>query len=155
MKPIAIVCGLVCLLTAACMRSAGLPGDVTGAYEQAFTRDDLPATVALFAEDAEILPQDGPVVSGRTDIEQFLKNQMTPVISFDTETDMSIVRGDLAVEQGHYRVRDVRRGSDIEEGKYVHVWRRAGGDWKLYRVIYNTDVAADTEVSVAQAVEPE
>lgn len=153
MKPIAMVCGLGCLLVSGCMRDAGLPGEVTGKYELAFTRDDLPATVALFAEDAEILPQDGPVVSGRADIEQFLKDQMTPVISFDTETDMSIVRGDLAVEQGHYRVRDVRRGSDIEEGKYVHVWRRAGGDWKLYRVIYNTDVAAATEVSVAQAAE--
>lgn len=153
MKPIAFACGLGGLLVSGCMGANRLPGEVTGAYELAFTRDDLPATVALFADDAQILPQDGPVVSGREAIEEFLKNQMTPVISFDTETDMSMVRGDLGVEQGHYRVRDVRRGSDIEEGKYVHVWRRTGGDWKLYRVIYNTDVAAHTEVSVAQAVE--
>jgi len=38
MKPIAIVCGLGCLLASGCMRNAGLPGEVTGAYELAFTR---------------------------------------------------------------------------------------------------------------------
>ena len=53
-----------------------------------------------------------------------------------------MVRNDIAIEQGQYRVRDVRRGSDIEEGKYLHVWRNRGTGWKLYRVMYNTDVAA-------------
>ncbi len=76
---------------------------------------------------------------------------MTPVVSFNTEADMSMIRADIAIEQGHYRVRDVRRGSDIEEGKYMHVWRNRGTGWKLYRVMYNTDVSAPTSVSVAQA----
>jgi hypothetical protein len=35
----------------------------------------------------------------------------------------------------------------------VHVWRRQGGEWKLYRMIYNTDVAPDAQVSVAQSTE--
>ncbi len=39
---------------------------------------------------------------------------------------MSLIRNDIAIEQGHYRVRDVRRGSDVEEGKYLHVWRNRG-----------------------------
>jgi hypothetical protein len=76
---------------------------------------------------------------------------MTPVVSFNTDSEMTMVRNDIAIEQGQYRVRDVRRGSDIEEGKYLHVWRNRGSGWKLYRVMYNTDVARDTEVSVAQA----
>jgi hypothetical protein len=50
-------------------------------------------------------------------------------------------------------VRDVRRGSDVEEGKYLHVWRNRGHGWKLYRVMYNTDMSAPTAVSVAQATE--
>ncbi len=144
-----MACGLAGLLLAACSRNETLPASVTGAYEQAFNRDDVAACVALFTDDAQILPQHGPIVTGREGIEQFLKNQMTPVASFNTETDMTLVRGDIGIEQGHYRVRNVRRGSDIEHGKYVHVWRRSGGDWKMYRMIYNTDVAPDTDVSVA------
>lgn len=155
-RRIVFACWPVLLLgLAACSSNEQLPRSVVQSFEQAFNADDLPACLALFADDAQILPEHGPIVTGRADIEQFLKDQMTPVISFNTETDMSLVRRDLAVEQGHYRVRDVRRGSDVEAGKYVHIWRNVGGKWKLYRMIYNTDVESATEVSVASAPEGE
>lgn len=128
-----------------------LPKSVVQSFEQAFNADDLDACLALFDEDAQILPERGPAVSGREGIAAFLKDQMTPVVSFNTEADMSLIRNDIAIEQGHYLVRDVRRGSDIEAGKYMHVWRNRGAGWKLYRVMYNTDVAQPTAVSVAQA----
>lgn len=135
------------------VRSEALPKSVVQSFEQAFNADDLDATVALFDDEAQILPERGPAVTGREGISQFLKDQMTPVVSFNTEAEMSMVRNDIAIEQGQYRVRDVRRGSDVEEGKYMHVWRNRGQGWKLYRVMYNTDVAPPTAVSVAQAAE--
>lgn len=133
--------------------SEALPKSVTQSFEQAFNADDLDATVALFDDDAQILPERGPAVSGRAGIAEYLKDQMTPAVTFNTDSEMTMVRNDLAIEQGQYRVRDIRRGSDIEEGKYLHVWRNRGSGWKLYRVMYNTDVARDTEVSVAQSEE--
>jgi ketosteroid isomerase-like protein len=128
-----------------------LPKSVVQSFEQAFNADDMEACLALFDEEAQILPERGPAVSGREGIAAYLKDQMTPVVSFNTEADMSLVRNDIAIEQGHYLVRDVRRGSDIEAGKYMHVWRNRGNGWKLYRVMYNTDVAPPAAVSVAQA----
>ena len=136
-----------------CSQSGTLPGDVTGAWEQAFTRHDLPACLALFTDDAEILPQHGPKVKGAKEIEAYLQDSMNKRVSYDTDTEMSIVRDDLAVEQGRYVVRNVRRGLDVEAGKYLHVWRRVGNDWKLYRMIYNTDVEPRTEVSIEPARE--
>ena len=150
-KVASMVCGVICL--AGCSQEGTLPGSVTGAFEQAFSRDDLAACVELFTDDAQILVEHGPVIAGREDIQHFLSEQITPIISFNTEADMTTVRSDLGIEQGHYRVRDVRRGSDVEEGKYIHVWRKQGGDWKLWRVIWNADVSPDTEVSVSQAPE--
>lgn len=131
--------------------SDSLPKSVVQSFEQAFNADDLEACLALFDEEAQILPERGAAVSGREGISAYLKDQMTPVVSFNTEADMSLIRNDIAIEQGHYLVRDVRRGSDIEAGKYMHVWRNRGTGWKLYRVMYNTDVAPPTAVSVAQA----
>lgn len=149
--------GVTCILCAAailgCSRSDTLPASVTSALEQAFTSHDLPGTVALFADDAQILPQHGPAIRGRQEIEEYFKDSMTPKVVYDTDTEMTLVRGDLAVEQGRYRVRNVRRGSDVEEGKYLHVWRRVDNDWKLYRIIYNTDVEPRTEVSIEPARE--
>ena len=130
-----------------------LPKSVVQSFERAFNADDLDACLALFDDEAQILPERGPAVSGREGIATYLKDQMTPVVSFNTEVDMSMIRANIAIEQGHFRVRDVRRGSDIEEGKYMHVWRNRGHGWKLYRVMYNTDVATSTAVSVAQATE--
>src|SRR3954469_1421311 len=150
MKTIGAICGLLCLAVTGCASDDTLPRSVVQAFEQAFNKDDIAACVALFTEDAQILPEHGPIVSGREGIKQFLKDQMTPVVMFDTNDDMTLVREDLAIEQGTYRVRDVRRGEDIELGKYLHVWRNVNGDWKLYRMIYNTDVAPRTEVSVTQ-----
>lgn len=132
-------------------RSESLPKSVVQSFEQAFNADDLDAAVALFDDDAQILPERGPAVSGREGIAAYLEDQMTPVVSFNTEADMSLIRNDIAIEQGHYRVRDVRRGSDVEEGKYLHVWRNRGQGWKLYRVMYSTDMATPTTVSIAQA----
>jgi ketosteroid isomerase-like protein len=146
-----------CVLCAAsilgCARPDTLPTDVTGALEQAFSRHDVAASVALFTDDAEILPQHGAPIRGREAIESYFKNSMAPMFTYDTDTEMTLVRGDLGIEQGRYRVRNVRRGSDVEEGKYLHVWRRDGNDWKLYRIIYNTDFEPRTEVSVEPARE--
>jgi ketosteroid isomerase-like protein len=136
-----------------CSRTDTLPADVTGALEQAISRHDLAASVALFSDDAQILPQHGPAVRGRQEIEAYLNEWTTPKVTYDTDTELTLVRGDLGVEQGRYRIRNVRRGSDVEDGKYLHVWRRVGNDWKLYRIIYNTDVAPRTEVSIEPARE--
>jgi ketosteroid isomerase-like protein len=152
MKTIGLLCLMLCLFLAACSQST-LPRETVQAFEQAFNRDDVDGAVALFTDDAQILPQNGPVVIGKANITEFLRDQMTPVVSFNTDTDLSLVRGDIAIEQGHYSVRNVRRGSDIEEGKYLHVWRNVGGQWKIYRIMYNTDVAPAANVSVAVAEE--
>ena len=68
----------MCVLCAAsmlgCSRTDTLPADVTGALEQAITRHDLAASVALFADDAQILPQHGPAVRGRQEIEAYLND---------------------------------------------------------------------------------
>jgi len=146
-----------CILCAAaicgCSRDETLPADVTSALEQAITRHDIAGSVAVFADDAQILPQHGPAIRGHKEIEAYFQDTITPRFVYDTDTEMTLVSGDLGVEQGRYRIRNVRRGSDVEEGKYLHVWRRIGGDWKLYRMIYNTDVEPRTEVSVEPARE--
>ena len=151
MKTIGLSCLMPCLVLLAACGQSTLPRETVQAFESAFNRDDVDGCLALFTDDAQILPQNGPVVTGKANIGEFLREQMTPVASFNTEADLSLVRGDMAIEQGHYRVRNVRRGSDIEEGKYMHVWRNVGGEWKIYRIMYNTDVAPAANVSVAAA----
>jgi ketosteroid isomerase-like protein len=148
--PLAQVTCLILLVLPlfACSRNQELSADVLHSFELAFTRDDIDACMALFADDAQILPEHGEIIASRDGIKAYLQSQMTPVVSFNTMADMSLVRSDIAVEQGRFKFRDTRIGADIEWGKYIHIWKKVKGDWKLYRVIYNTDVAPAGEVSV-------
>lgn len=151
MKALAIMCGLVCCGLIGCSNhsSRTLPAEVTRAFEEAVGTDDPAKAGELFTEDAEILTQERPVVKGREEIKQYLADQMNPMILFDTTTEMSVVRGDIALETGKYTFRDTRRGADIEYGKYMTVWRKDGDHWKIFRTMFNTDEPTGTRVSVA------
>ena len=155
MKAVAIACAIVAA-TSACgnQDGPGLPRDVTSAFEEAFASKDAAKAAALFTSDGQIFEQDRPAVH-REEMETFLAEHMDPILMFDTTTEQSFDRGDLGVEVGSYRFRDTRRGSDVETGKYIHIWRKEGGQWKLYRTMYSTDRSVKVDVSVTRAdIEP-
>ena len=87
------------------------------------------------------------MVRGRSAILAYFRDQVARDISFDTDTTVNIVSGDLAFEQGTYRVRDVRRGVDVEYGEFLNVWRRTDGKWKSYRSMFNTTEAPRVDVT--------
>lgn len=130
-------------------REEGLPAEVTSALETAYTRGDVDACVEVYAEDAEIIAPDSPVVRGKKAIAAFYKDQVARDISFDTDSTLSIVRGDLAIEQGTYRVRNVRIGENVEYGEYLNVWRRSEGRWRAFRSMYNVVMSRHVGVSVS------
>jgi ketosteroid isomerase-like protein len=138
------------LATSGCgVRDEQLPDSAVTALEQAFNRGDVTGCAEVYTEDAEIIPEDGPVVRGRKGIIEFFKDQVARDISFDTDTTFSAVRGDLGVEQGTYRIRDVQRGVDVEYGDYLNVWRRVNGQWRAFRSMYNITMAQKSDISVA------
>ena len=127
-----------------------LPAAVTTALEAAFNKGDIQACADLYTEDAVIIPEEGSKVSGREAIQRFFTDQVAREIAFDTDTTVSVVSGDLAVEQGTYRIRNVVRGVDVEYGDYLNVWRMTKGQWKAYRSMYNVTMSRGSAVSVSE-----
>jgi ketosteroid isomerase-like protein len=126
-----------------------LPHNVTTALETAFNRGDIQACANLYTDDAEIIAEDAPTVSGKSAIERFFGEQVAREISFDTDTRVSVVSGDVAFEHGTYRIRNVVQGVEVEQGDYLNVWRRTNGQWKAYRSMYNVTMSPNVAVSVA------
>lgn len=135
-------------LTACGSSDAHLPKEVTNALEVCFNRNDAQACTDLFRDDAEIFPHGASVVRGREAIHDWFRQQVATEFMFDTESKEQLLRDGIAIDQGTYRIRNVMAGKDVELGNYLHVWTRGGGDWKLYRVMYNTEVAPRASVSV-------
>jgi len=149
-----------CLLAAASGGLAGcasqqeeLPKEVLTQLETAFNKEDVKSCVDVFTDDAEIIAEDAPVVRGKQAITHFFEDQVARDISFDTDTTVNIVSGDIAVEQGTYRVRNVNVGQVVEYGEFLNIWRRVGGQWKSYRTMYNVTEAPRTDISVEPAEE--
>jgi ketosteroid isomerase-like protein len=86
-----------------------------------------------------------PAFKGKDAIRQFWGGFLgMGAINLALFSDDVMQRDDLAVETGHYEVSITPKGAAAatDSGKYVVVWRRIGGQWKLERDIFNTNLPA-------------
>ena len=142
---------IACADLVGCSSADGrLPPAVTTEVARDFNEGDALRTAADYTDDAQILAPQHPAVQGKTAIVAFFKANIDKYLGFGNETTWSLVRGDVAIEQGVYSVRNVRIGANVETGKYIRIWRRtSNGTWKLYRDMYSSDSEAPAAVSVS------
>jgi ketosteroid isomerase-like protein len=134
------------LMLMACAEFAGcakdddrLPQAVTTAVARDFNQGDALRAAANYTADAQILPPRNPIIEGRPAIAAFFQANIDKYISYGNDTKWSAVKGDMAIEQGVYNVRNVRVGQDVETGKYIRIWRKNNGMWMLYRDMFSPD----------------
>jgi len=147
--PLATAALAVPLLVGCATHEGTLPNDLTTALASAFTKGDVAACTALYSDDAEIISDSTHPVRGKEAIAEFFRQQVARDILFSTDSSVSVVRGDLAMDQGTYRVRNVNRGVDVELGSYLNVWRLKDGQWRVFRSMYNVTMSPRAAVSVA------
>jgi uncharacterized protein (TIGR02246 family) len=115
---------------------------MNGRFVEAFNRGDAAGAVAIYTEDATILPPGSPRVHGREGIRQFWQAVMdSGVRAVALQTDDLEVAGELAREIGTATL--TIRGDGGQEqtatAKFVVVWKRQGGEWRWHTDIWNTD----------------
>jgi ketosteroid isomerase-like protein len=52
--------------------------------------------------------------------------------------------GAMINEEGSYELQD-EKGQTIDKGKYIVVWKKTASGWKMYRDIFNTDLAGSEQ----------
>ena len=103
-----------------------------------FRAADAGAVADCYTDDAQLLPANSEPVSGRGAIESFWRGAMgMGIASVNLETLEVEGQGDLAVEVGRYTLAGADGGA-LDNGKYVVVWHRDAGTWKLHRDIWTT-----------------
>jgi uncharacterized protein (TIGR02246 family) len=129
----------------------------TGADEQAIrghvdrwlqlvTAKDAAGIAELYAEDGAVMPPNAPIGKGRAAIQQTWASMMqTPGFSLTFVPEQILVSssGDMALDRGTYRLAIAPDGApQTDTGKYVVVWRKIGGEWKVAADIFNSDLPA-------------
>lgn len=113
------------------------------AWLDAAARRDLSAMMANYAVNAQELLPDMPAIVGRDSIRAFYESVIEQLPRFTHDfapEDITVASsGDLAVVRGTYRFTpDTLKPQEVQEGKYVGVWRYDDGEWRLFINISNT-----------------
>lgn len=113
----------------------------SAAWEAAWNAGDAAAVAAVYAEDAVVLPPGSEPVEGRAAIQAFWQAAMDadPGVTTDIETVEADVMGDVAIERGTY-VDTGPDGGHRDHGKFLAIWTRVDGEWKILRDIFNSSM---------------
>jgi ketosteroid isomerase-like protein len=117
--------------------------NLTAANIQATLAGDCEAANAMFAEDAVLLPQDGPMVEGRAAMTAACEAEEATIQDFRIASAQIGGYGDLAFDRGTWSETFV--SEDMAEpltitGKYVLISRKQADDSWLWTVlIWNLD----------------
>jgi uncharacterized protein (TIGR02246 family) len=111
---------------------ARTPEEVDALFEQGISAGDAAAVVALYAEDAVLIPQPGQEVSGRAAIEQSLQAMTGGGVKIKMNVVNTITAGDTAVIYNDWTgAFTTAEGATVElSGKAIEVVRRQpDGSW--------------------------
>ena len=115
---------------------------MTAAWLDAYNAGDVEKIVAMYAEDAVLMPPHAPVASGQAGIRSFLQTDTAGAKSAGVKLipgpATAGVVGDMGWESGSYTVND-SSGKTVDSGSYLAVSRKVDGKWLLIRDTYNSD----------------
>ena len=125
--------------------STGIRDAIAAANKQfmaAFDGGDAAGVASLYTQGSQLLPPNADVMAGRGAIQAFWQGAMDMGIkSAQMEIDEVEAHGDTAIEVSTYTLRG-EGGQALDQGKYIVIWKREDGQWKLHRDIFNSSLPA-------------
>jgi ketosteroid isomerase-like protein len=104
-------------------------------FLQLFALNNSSDIAACYTEDAQMLTAGISPVRGRAAIESVFKFTNAPGHTLEFQTEDLDVQGATAIEIGAYVRRDRHRAS-VDRGRYMVVWKRVDGEWKIHRDMF-------------------
>ena len=115
-------------------------------FSAAYLRGDVATMVALYTDDAVIFPERSAAISGTDAIARYWTTRPGRRVTRHAMTPSRIVvDGRHAYDHGTYEIAGERDGTPWgpTRGKYVVVWRREPGGWRMALDIWNSGPAAE------------
>ncbi len=137
------------LLIATLLCGAALPAlaqDASGArdasskFTAALSGGDAQTAASFFTEDAVALPPGRGPLNGKADIQRFLGTMTHAVKNLKyVPDDVKAIDDNTAREVGTFSFK--MQSNDVD-GKYLLIWTKVGGDWKITADMWNRSSSA-------------
>jgi ketosteroid isomerase-like protein len=113
--------------------------ELTKEYLAAAKARDAAKVASFYAEEAVVMPPNAPPIKGRKAIQQDHERLFkdSPQFELSATPLASETSGHLGYIQGEFVVKRPRGGE--VRGKYVEVWKRISGEWKILYDINNAN----------------
>ena len=105
-----------------------------------YSRGDAPGMAALYTTSGQILPPNGDFVTGRDAIQGFWQSLMDMGVKEVMLESVEVESpGNTAWEVGKFMLHG-EGGQMIDQGKYIVIWKKESGQWRLHRDIFNSSM---------------
>jgi uncharacterized protein (TIGR02246 family) len=112
------------------------------AFTSAYNGGDAAGMAALYTEEGQLLPPNADFMIGREAIQAFWQGVMDAgIASIKIELLEVDDHGDTAIEVSKYALH-AQDGTELDAGKFIVIWKRVEGEWKLHRDIFNSSKPA-------------
>jgi uncharacterized protein (TIGR02246 family) len=111
-------------------------------FEQNFANGDAQGMAALYTSDGMLLPPGTGIQKGSNAIQNFWQMVMDLGIKGARLETLEVEQeGETAIEMGQYELSGAD-GQRMDQGKYIVIWKRDVGQWKLHKDIWNTSLSS-------------
>lgn len=133
---------LLLVFSTSCFHSRDITGEIADMNQQFMTFYNSGQAAQLsecYTSSARIFPQNREPIEGHEAIVQFWEEIMGRGIKkMELNTIMAEGSGSFAYEEGRYKIY-TDSGKEADQGKYMVVWKKEKGQWKMHMAIWNTN----------------
>jgi uncharacterized protein (TIGR02246 family) len=123
-------------------------------WVKAYNDHDRAALGALYTGDARLMMHGSPTIVGRAAIEEFWASDFTvdDPLTLLTVTN-SVTGSDMMLVHGDYRVVGREKGDELGAGRFAHLWKLDGAEWRLDRDLWNQPYEPYSKTAAATDVQ--
>lgn len=136
---------------------APMPEEPAAEMARLLNEFDPDALGKLLADNARLLPPNVPAIEGRDAILDYYDGIVGETIKYEATPLTTVTVGNVGISEGSYQVKNLATDAYVETGKYMTVWVNQDGQWKVARIMTNTDTQVprtSVEVEEPEAGEP-
>ncbi|HEY5368219.1 MAG TPA: hypothetical protein VIJ75_04440 [Hanamia sp.] len=113
-------------------------------FMKSFEAGDSTEVGDSYTTNAALMVPNQATVNGRKNIIHYYSLELAHGI---THIDLNTIKiwGDSSIlaEEGTYKVSDMKK-NNLDQGKYIVLWKQETGNWKMYRDIWASDLPVNT-----------
>lgn len=104
-------------------------------------KGDSTAFAGVYSSDAKIMAPGGPAITGKDALASMAGGMIRTGYNGLSLKTVDVWGNDaLLGEEGTYTL-SMSDGKEADHGKYIALWKKEDGKWKLFRDIWNSDMA--------------